>query len=70
VHVVFRETVPWNGYGFSLSLPILPTIDVLATIIAIAAALALFRFKVGVIQTLLACSLAGVVLRFMFGGVL
>jgi chromate transporter len=70
VHVVFRETVPWHGYGFSLSLPVLPTIDVLATIIAIAAALALFRFKVGVIQTLLACSLAGVVLRLTFGAAL
>jgi chromate transporter len=70
VHVVFRETVPWHGYGLSLSLPVLPTIDMLATIIAIAAALALFRFKIGVIQTLLACSLAGVGLRLIFGAAL
>jgi chromate transporter len=70
MHVVFRETVPWHGYGLSLSVPVLPTIDILATIIAIAAALALFRFKIGVIQTLLACSLAGVVLRLIFGAAL
>jgi chromate transporter len=70
VHVVFRETVPWQGYGFNLSLPVLPTIDILATIIAIAAALAIFRFKIGVIRTLLACSLAGVVLRLIFGAAL
>ena len=38
--------------------------------IAIAAALALFRFKIGVIQTLLACSLAGVVLHLAFGAAL
>ena len=31
----------------------LPSIDIFATILAIAAALAIFRFKVGIIQTLL-----------------
>src|SRR5208283_4784773 len=67
VHVIFRETVPWQGYGLNLSLPVLPSLDAFATILAIAAALALFRFKVGVIPTLLACSLAGVVLQFAFG---
>ena len=67
VHVIFRETVPWHGFGLSLSLPVLPSIDIFATILAIAAALAIFRFKVGIIQTLLACSLAGVVLQFAFG---
>jgi len=46
VHVAFRETVPWHGYGLSLSLPVLPSLDVFATLIAIAAAIALFRFKV------------------------
>jgi chromate transporter len=68
VHVVFRETVPWSGYGLRFDLPILPSIDALATIIAIAAALALFRFKAGVIQTLLACSIAGMVPYLAFGG--
>ncbi len=67
IHVVFRETVPWKGYGLNLSVPVFPTIDVIAALIAIAAALAVFRFKIGVIQTLLGCSLAGVVARLTFG---
>jgi chromate transporter len=67
VHVIFRETVPWHSLGLNLSLPMLPSIDIFATILAIAAALAIFRFKVGIIQTLLACSLAGVVLQLAFG---
>ncbi len=67
VHVAFRDTVPWRGYGLDVSLPVLPSIDIFAALLAIAAAVALFRFKVGVIQTLLACSVAGVVLRFAFG---
>ncbi len=67
VHVAFRETVPWNRFGLHLSIPVLPSLDILATIIAIAAALALFRFKVGVIHTLIACSVAGMVLHLAAG---
>jgi chromate transporter len=67
IHVIFRETVPLQSYGLSIGLPVLPSIDPFATVLAIAAALAIFRFKVGVMQTLLACSLAGVVLQLAFG---
>ena len=67
VHVIFRETVPWHSFGLNLSLPVLPSIDIFATMLAIAAALTIFRFRVGIIQTLLACSLAGVVLQLAFG---
>jgi chromate transporter len=70
VHVTFRETVPWRGFGFNLSLPVLPSIDIFATVLAIAAAVAIFRFKVGIIQTLLACSVMGVVLQLAFGAAL
>ncbi len=70
VHVIFRETVPWRGFGLNLNLPMLPSIDIFATVLAIAAAVAIFRFKAGVIQTLLACSVAGVVLQLAFGAAL
>jgi chromate transporter len=69
LHVVFRQLLPWDAYGFSLDVPALSSIDPFATLIAIAAALALFRFKIGVIPTLLGCSLAGVVLVLAFPGV-
>jgi chromate transporter len=67
VHVIFRETGAWQGFGLKLSVPVPSSLDVFAMLLAIAAALAIFRFKVGVIQTLLACSLAGVVLQSAFG---
>jgi len=69
IHVVFHDTVPWRGYGFAIDLPIITSINPFATILAIAAALALFRFKFGVIQTLLGCSIAGVLLLLAFGSV-
>lgn len=69
LHVIFRQMVAVHNFGFSLEVPVLSSIDVFATVIAVAAALALFRFKFGVIQTLLGCSIAGVVLVLVFGGV-
>ena len=68
LHVAFRASVPWHGFGMQLNLPLLSSIDVAATTLAIAAALALFRFRVGVIGTLAGCSLAGVVWRLAVGG--
>jgi chromate transporter len=70
IHVIFRETVPLYGFGLNLSLPVLPSLDLFATVLAIAAALAIFRFKVGIMQTLLASSLAGVAAQLVFGGAL
>jgi chromate transporter len=45
----------------------LSSLDIVAAILAIAAAVAIFRFKVGIMHTLLACSLAGVALQLTFG---
>ena len=64
IHVVFRQVMPWHG----LDVPILGSLDPPATILALAAALALFGFKVGVMSTLLGCSLAGMALLLGFGG--
>ena len=35
IHVIFRETVAWQGSGLNLSIPVLPSIDVFAMILAI-----------------------------------
>jgi chromate transporter len=67
IHVFFREAVAWQGFGLNLSLPVLPSLDILAAILAVAAALTIFCFKAGIIQTLLACSLVGVALQLAFG---
>jgi chromate transporter len=70
IHVIFHETVAWRRFGLNLDLPVLPSFDVFAAILAAAAAVAIFRFKVGIMQTLLACSVAGVILQLAFGRVL
>ena len=62
LHTIFRETAPlrWHGVGFDM--PILASVNPWAFILSLAAIVAIFRFKAGTIQTLAACSAAGILL--------
>jgi len=62
VHTVFRETQAIRGFGLAFDAPVFSSIDPWALLLSIAAAVAIFRFKAGMIQTLAACSFAGVLL--------
>jgi chromate transporter len=50
-------------------MPVLTSVDPWALALAVAAAIAIFRFKVGMIPTLAACCGAGVVL-YLVGAIL
>ena len=63
LHTWFRETHPVRGMGIGLDAPVLSSLDPWAVALSAAALLAVFRFKVGMIPTLLACAAAGVVLH-------
>ena len=60
LHALFREMREIELFGRSLDVPVLTTIDPAALILTLAAILAVFRFKFGVISVLAACSAAGV----------
>jgi chromate transporter len=62
VHSIFHETRPLRGYGLSLDMPVPASLDPWALVLSVAAVIAIFRFKAGMIQTLIACSAIGVVL--------
>jgi chromate transporter len=62
IHSIFRQTVPVRAFPFAFDAPVLASVDGWALALALAAAIAIFRFKVGMIPTLLTCCLAGVVL--------
>jgi chromate transporter len=59
---VFRETVPVRAFPLSFDAPNFASVDPWALALSIAAATAIFRFKVGMIPTLAACCIAGIVL--------
>ena len=63
IHTVFRQTVPVRAFPLSFDAPVLTSVDGWALALSVAAAVAIFRFKVGMIQTLAACCAAGVVLH-------
>jgi chromate transporter len=62
LHVVFREVVTFDMFGIGPDVPVLTSIDWRAALLAAAAMIAMLRFKAGMIVTLAACALAGVVL--------
>ena len=59
IHAIFREARPVRGWGVAFDLPVWSSLNVWALLLSGAAILALFRFRVGMIPTLAACSAAG-----------
>jgi chromate transporter len=67
LHTLFAEVDERHAFGMMLHVPVLSTLSVASLVLSIAAMLALFRFKLGMIRTLIGCSVAGMVLYFAGG---
>lgn len=67
LHTVFGQIVEIHRFGLSLDVPVLSTIHWPTLVLATAAMIAIFRFKVGMITTFVACSAAGVVYYLVAG---
>ena len=65
LHTLFRETVPVHAFPFAFDRPVLTSVDVPALVLAIAAATAIFRFKLGMLTVLAGSCAAGVALRMV-----
>jgi chromate transporter len=63
LHTVFRDVTPVHGYGLAFDMPVLSSVDPWALALSVAAIIAIFHFKVGMITTLLACSAVGIILH-------
>ncbi|WP_188261891.1 chromate efflux transporter [Azospirillum tabaci] len=63
LHTLFARLEPVSVAGMRLDLPILASVNLPALALTVAAVLAVFRFKAGMLPTLAACALAGVALR-------
>jgi chromate transporter len=62
LHTIFHEVRPVQSFGFDFDAPVLSSVNLPALLLALAAGVAIFRFHAGMLATLAACSLAGVVL--------
>ena len=63
LHTWFREVRHVGGFGFSFDVPIVAAFAPWAILLSMVAMGAIFRFKAGMIPTLLVCSAAGVLLH-------
>lgn len=63
VHTIFRETIPVHALLMDFDAPKLASVDPWALGLSAGAAVAIFRFKVGMIPTLAACCAVGIVLH-------
>ena len=62
IHTIFAQVHPvrWGVFGFDAPVP--GSVRIWALVLSVAAVVAMFRLRVGMISTLLACSAAGVAL--------
>ena len=63
LHTLFRQTFPVHGLGLSFDAPVLSSVDLPALALSIAAAIAIFRFNLGMLVVLGASCIAGVLMR-------
>ena len=69
VHTLFAEVRPNALPGTVLEAPVLASVNLASLVLTLAAGIAVFRFKVGVIPVLLACAGAGLLYFLMTGSV-
>ena len=67
LHVLFRQTTPVRSLGLQLDLPVLSSLDAASLALTLCAAVAIFRFKAGVIPVLLGCAGAGLAYSLAVG---
>jgi chromate transporter len=65
LHTLFRETVPVHAFPLDFDRPVLTSVDVPALVLSIAAATAIFRFRLGMLTVLAGSCAAGVALRML-----
>src|SRR5215212_659466 len=62
IHTIFAEVRPVTWGPLNFDAPVLTSISPWALLLSVAAVIAMFRFKVGMIPTIAACSAAGIIL--------
>jgi chromate transporter len=65
LHTLFAQVDARHAFGVVLNVPVVSTLNATALVLSIAALLAIFRFKIGMISTLLGCSTTGILIYLL-----
>ncbi|WP_445000270.1 hypothetical protein [Halomonas mongoliensis] len=63
-HVMFAEISEWRGAGLRLLIPDIASLDMTTLILSVAALLAIFRFRLGMLKVLGGGALLGMLASF------
>lgn len=69
LHVLFGEVHQVRAYGMELDVPVLSTVNIASLLLTLAAMIAVFRFKAGMIKVIAACSVAGLLYGYLNGSI-
>jgi chromate transporter len=69
LHVLFGEQQAVHALGMTIDVPVLSSVNIPSLVLTLGAMLAVFRFKVGMLPTLAACSVLGLLYGVGFGTV-
>jgi chromate transporter len=65
LHTLFAQVIEWRGFGLTVGIPVLASVSLPLLFLSAAAIVAMFRFKIGMLPTMAACSMAGVLYYFV-----
>ena len=65
IHTLFREVIPVHSFGLSFGMPVLSSVDIPALVLVLAAAVAIFRFNIGMLYVLAGSCLIGCLLHVL-----
>jgi chromate transporter len=67
MHVLFSEVRTVSGLGMSVDVPVLSSVNVPSLVLTLAAVVAVFRFKIGLLTVLAGSALTGLAYGLIFG---
>jgi chromate transporter len=67
LHVLFSEVRKVSGFGMSLDVPVLSSVNIPSLVLTVCAVVAVFRFKIGLLTVLAASALVGMAYGLTFG---
>jgi chromate transporter len=65
LHTLFRDTYPVHAFALNFDMLVLSSIDIAALVLSIAAATAIFRFRLGMLTVLAGSCVAGIAMRLV-----
>jgi chromate transporter len=69
LHVLFGELHEVRGFGMTVDVPVLSSVNIPSLLLTLGALIAVFRFKIGMIPVMAACSILGVLYGVATGSI-